>query len=229
MKTNTTYSLLIASLLIPVINVHALEMSASTSVNVGNTRMEMQQEMRRENKDNRMEMRASTTAGSPERMEMRKENMDNRAEFRAEVQTKMQALRASIKEARTKKLDGNAKARVEMKLGKIYERLMNRVDRLTKIDAEITKRLSVRTNTATALSLQAAAQTALAKARVDVEATKAMSSVELNATTSKEVLRGLVNTAETSIKATGEAYKKVVEAMKDLPKIEISASSTINN
>lgn len=183
--------MIFASLLIPVVQVSALEISESASVD---------------------------TSGPRVKAEMKNKFMENRMELRAEVKTKMTELRDSVKEARTKNLEEEAKVRVVVKLDKIFDRLTNRLDRLTKIDAEITKRLSTRANTAPVVSLQVSAQTALAKAKVDVEAAKAAAVAEVKTTTSKEVLRNLVKTAEASIKTAGEEYKKVVEEMKDLPR-----------
>lgn len=194
MKTKTTYSILFISLLVPIVRVDALELRASTSMNV-----------------------------KSQRLEMRKEN---RMEARDDMREKAEELRTSIKEARTKKLDDKAKGRVEIRLDNLYKMLTNRLDRLTRVDAEITKRLAGKTDVVAVLALQASAQTALAKARVDIEATKSASLTELTSTTSKVVLRNLVNTAEASIKTAAEAYKKVTQAM---PKTRGTASSIINN
>lgn len=201
MKIKTTYSILLISLLVPIVQVQALDLSATTSINASSSRVEL-------------------------RREMKKENVENRMEVRADIQAKVGELKASIKESRTKKLDEKAKLRVETRLNNIYNMLTNRIKRLTRVDAEITKQLSLQTSTSSVLTLHVAAQTALAKAKVDIEATKKASISELNATTSKAILRNLVNTAEASIKNAAEAYKELVTLM---PKVQVTASSTIKN
>lgn len=222
MKTKATYTVLLSTLLIPVFNAHALGLQASTSVNLQGPRMEARQEIKSERINHRMELRASTTPGTPERKMMR-------TALRAELTAKIKELRDSIKVQRHKQLEEKAQIRVVVKLDKIFDALTEKVDRLTRVDAEITKRLAARTNTATVVSLQVTAQAALAKAKLDVEAAKEASVEEVKTTTSKEALRVLVTTAEASVKTAAAEYKKVVEAMKDLPKIQVTASSSINN
>lgn len=215
MKTKTTVGILLATLLVPIVQVHALDLKATTSANVAGPRVEMRQEIKTEKTD----MREG----------IKEENKEKMTKFRADIKVKVEAMRAAIKSARTTRLNEKAKARVEVRLNTIYEHLTKRVERLTKVDAEITTRLASRTDTAVALSLQTEAQTALLKAKLDIEATKAASSAELNATTSKDILRDLVRSSETSIKAATESYRKVVEVLKTLPKAEVRADAVINN
>lgn len=188
-------------------------------------------EMRQEDRKERMEVR----------QEARGEMKDNRAKIQADLKVKfdarrvelkanMDAMKVKVKDERAKKLDEKAKDRVEMRLGNIYKRLSERVTNLTRVDAGVTKRLAAynaaQVNVASVVALQTSAQTLLAKARLDVEATKALSQSELNATTTKDTLRALVNTAETSLKTTHESYKKVLDALKALPKLKMQATTT---
>ncbi|MES2985988.1 MAG: hypothetical protein V4686_02590 [Patescibacteria group bacterium] len=208
MKTKTTYSILFISLLIPVISVHAVEVQASTTVNVKGPRMEMKQELK------------------AERAETRADIKELRTEAKAEIKEKMVEMKATLKEAKAKKLDERAKVRVEARLNRIYTHLAKRITHLVKVDAEITKRLSTRVASSSVTTLHMAAKTALVQAKLDVEATKASSTVALNATTSNAIFRSLVETAEASIKTTAEAYRKIVPALAKLPKIQVTATTT---
>jgi hypothetical protein len=250
MKTKTIYTILCVSLLTQIASVHAADVGVQADVKVEageHPRMEARKEMRLENHEDRKEFRNDRMmrkddiederyATSPEarkemRAEMKNTNDEKKSELKVkidarkdELKKKIEGMKADKKDEKTKKLDEQAKERVIGHLTNIYDRLYTRITRLTKVDAEITRRLATRSPEPAVLVLHASAQSLLAQAKVDVEATKAASAAELTTTTSKEALRSLVTTAETSIKNAGEAYKKVVQALKETPKAEVSAS-----
>lgn len=217
-----------AILLVPVFLLKAedlvnVQVTATSGVRVmpvrqdaRNDRMEMRKGAQEARKDNRAKIQADL-----------KVKLDAR---RVELKANMDAMKVKVKDERAKKLDQKAKARVEVRLGNIYKRLSERVTNLTRVDAGVAKRLAAYTaaqvSTASVVTLQTSAQALLAKARLDVEATKTLSQSELNATTTKETLRALVNTAETSLKTTHESYKKVLDALKALPKLKVQATTT---
>lgn len=185
-------------------------------------------------------MRAEVRADiKNERMEMKKEIKDKHQEMKADLKVKVDARRVELKanidamktknkDERAKKLDEKAKARVEVRLNNIYKKLTERVSRLSQVDSEITRRLTQYATSGVSVvsvtTLQTPAQALLAKAKIDVEATKTISEAELNATTTKETLRAVVATAEKSIKTAAESYKKVLDALKALPKVKVKAT-----
>lgn len=205
------------------------------------------QKIRQEGRDNRAAIQQNATGTRPDLRVLLKDNRQNVVEAlkdnaedrkkavearRLELKSQIDKIKAANKDARMKKLDEKAKERVGNKIGSIYKGLEERVARLTKIDAELSARIATAANagndTSAAAALLTTAQAALTKAKTDVEATKVALAAEANASTSKEAIRTLVKTAEDSIKAAGEAYKKVVEAVKALPRPEGPATTTPN-
>jgi hypothetical protein len=174
----------------------------------------------------KQDLGAALHANAVRKVEALKENMDARKKAlearRVELKAQIDKIKAEQKDARMKKLDEKAKERVAGKLNDIYKNLDERIARLTKVDVEVAARItkigSSSVDISAAAALLVTAQTALSKAKTDVDATKAALAAEANASTSKEAIRALVKTAEDSIKAAGAAYQKVIEAIKALPK-----------
>ena len=95
--------------------------------------------------------------------------------------------------------------------------LNNQLDRLSKADARIGEKLDSLKAKGVDVSASSAqyivAQTALAKAKVDVEATSSLSTEQAGTETSKETLRSLVKTATDSIRSAGAQYKEVIKLL----------------
>jgi hypothetical protein len=171
----------------------------------------------------------STPPNRPQKIEALKVNIEARKKAvevrRVELKAQIDRQKAVRKEENLKRLDAKAKERVAEKIRGIYRGLEERIARLTKVDAELAARITkisgTGVNVSTVTPLMTAAQTAFAKAKTDVEATKTALIAETATATSKESIRALVKTAEDSIKAAGEAYKKVMDALKILPKPNI--------
>ncbi len=220
MKTKT-YILMTAILLVPVFLLKA------EGEGMRGERREMRQEDRKERMEMRKEAREEMKAEHAKMQADLKVKLDAR---RVELKANMDAMKVKAKDERAKKLDEKAKERVGVRLANVYKGLTARIGHITQVDAGITKRLAAYTAAGTSVvsvtALQTQAQALLAKARLDVEATKSLSEAELNATTTKETFRSLVNTAETSLKATHESYKKVLDALKALPKLKTQATTT---
>jgi hypothetical protein len=159
-------------------------------------------------------------------------------EEKAAIKVKMDARKAEIKgkiEARKDenkvKLEAKAKDRVKALLANVFKMLSNQIDRLSKVDKRIGEKIAALQTSGidvTAMNTQyVIAQTALAKAKVDVEATSSISTEQADTETSKEALRSLVKTAEDSIKAAGAEYRKVIALMpKEAPKGEVEAQTS---
>lgn len=172
------------------------------------------------------EIRAALQANNAKRVEAIKENLEMRKKSvearRLELKSELEKLRADRKDAIVKKLDTNAKKRVAKKIEDIYKKLEGMITRLTKADSEIVARITKISDAGGDISsitpLIDVAQAALSKAKTDVEATKTALTAETNTETSKEAIRALVKAAEGSIRSAAEAYKKVMVAMKSIPK-----------
>jgi hypothetical protein len=189
---------------------------------------EIRQEGRGEIRDMRDEDRTASTSANERFDEMKKIRADMKVKVDArkvDLKTEVETLKAANKTAITKRLDEKAKGRVQTLVNTVYGRLITRINALTKVDGEVTRRITNLSNATTTVAisadalvsvkaLQVTAQDLLAKAKVDVEATKATTITEINATTTKEVIKALVTKSENSIKAAAEGYKKVSEALK---------------
>lgn len=129
---------------------------------------------------------------------------------KAEIKAKMDLRKGEIKI----KLEAKAKERVKALLENIFKKLNGQIEKLSNIDKKIGEKISSLSSSGvdvTAMQAQyVIAQTALAKAKVDVAATSSLSIDQTDASTSKETLRSLVKTAEESIRAAGKEYKKVI-------------------
>ncbi len=137
----------------------------------------------------------------------------------------------SLKEERKMKLEAKAQEKVKKSLMKIFKNLNNQIDRLSKVDVKIGERIKALKESGADTSAQEAqyakAQTALAKAKVDVEAANSTSTDQVNGTTSKETLRSLVKTAEESIKIAGKEYMKIIPTLPEVKvKTEVDAKSS---
>jgi hypothetical protein len=192
------------------------------------------QTIRQDRREDVKEIRESrdgkrTASSSAEIKTIREEARVKVEARRADLKVEVQAIKASSSAARTKKLDDKAKLRVQNTIDAVYKRLITSVNTLTKVDGEISRRIASSTKSsselATAVTLQTTAKDLLAKAKVDVEATKATASAEVNASTTKEVIRALVKKSEVSIKTAAEAYKKVSAELKRVNR-PVTASST---
>ncbi len=165
---------------------------------------------------------------------------EQREKMRANAEARKEEIKAKIAERKGEikmKLEAKAKERVKMTLATIFKRLNAQLDKLVKLDVRVGEKITaLKTGgmDTTAMSSQyVIAQTALAKAKVDVEATSSISTDQANTETSKETLRSLVKTAEDSIKAAGAEYRKVIELMPNASvnaKVETKAdsSATVN-
>lgn len=258
MKTKTTcikiYILLLALTPVFVINAEDDEMPIPAFITASSTRgvpvrkeiREVRREGREEIRDIRKEgreevrnARTSTTSTTTIR-EFRKEvRADVKKEVearRSEIKTQVDVIKAANKEARSKKLDERAKSRVEASLDIIYKRLDEKLNKLTKIDIEVARRLATLSSASSTVSVDTiaslktsytASQVLFTKAKIDVSLTKTTVVGELTATTSKEVVRGLVTQAEVSIKAAAESYKKLAEALK-AAKLKTKGDTTVS-
>ncbi len=179
--------------------------------------------------DARMKARAEMKVKVKENAAERKEAVENR---RSELKKEVEKKKVERKDEKAKRLDEKAQKRVGEKLVQIYKKLTERVDRLSKTDIELQTRIDRRTaagiNTSTAQGLLATARIALAKAKVDVDATKAIAITEVMSTTTKETFKTLVTTAEASVKSTAESYRKVIDAVAALPKPAVASSTPAN-
>ena len=178
--------------------------------------------------------RASTTdAIQAVREGRRTDLMANRASTTEAISTKKTELLQEIAKRKTdkkKKLVDKSLTAVQDAVGKVYSNLNDKLTRLSKVDASLTSKLNELKNNGTdvtsASALLVTAHTSLAKATVDVQATASLIHDQTATSTSKEILKGLITTARTSVKTAGENYKKVVESIKAyLPKSD-EASST---
>lgn len=165
--------------------------------------------------------RAEFKAGVLARVEMYKENKDK---VKLDLDARMKALatkiaqdKLKIKEARIKLQDAS-KNRIKGLLKKIYDKLTLRVNVLVEVDGKITDRINELTQTGTstvAVSAQLLiAQTALAKARTDVTATKTITISETDSETTKDTLRDLVKIAEDSVNDATKEYRKTIELLR---------------
>ncbi|HEY1037568.1 MAG TPA: hypothetical protein VGE62_03205 [Candidatus Paceibacterota bacterium] len=206
------------------------------------TELRINAESRKDMREERRDIASTSKAEAIEKARLRVESFrENRAERMSEVRAKKDAILAELKvrkDDKKQKLAADAKVRIENRMTNVYERLTRHVESITKADA----RISIRVNEVVASgtiaadlqNLHAAAQIALAKAKVDIEATKGIALEQLNASsTSKEALKSVVKTAEASIKAAAQAYKEVLLALKPYaPKRNAtstaSASATAN-
>lgn len=178
---------------------------------------------RMERREDLRQLHASTTAAL----------QANRASTTAAIKALREGFLKDIKarkDEKKKKLGEEAQGRVQKILGKIYNGLNAQIARLTRVDTWLKDKIntlrSQGKDVTTATSLLVAAETAFAKAKVDVEATSVVAREQSATTTSKEILKDLVNKAETSIKAAAKSYKAVAENIKPMLEINVSASSS---
>jgi hypothetical protein len=243
---NTTYITIITILLIPVtaINAEGLNMgvradlrgrggdmdmgmglhASGTPVNPPGRMMEMRNATSGEM---RMKARADMKVGLQADMAKRKAALEAR---RIELKAGIEDKKLENKAMKAKKLEVNKAAKVQEKLAAIYQRLTDKVNGLTRVDAELTTRIgkisAAGVDVSATQALLVTAQASLAKAKVDVEATQSIAISETMSTTTAETLRGLVATAEVSVKAAAANYMKVVEAVKALPKPAVRVNAT---
>lgn len=248
-----TYITIVMVLIVPIVAVHARELEDDRpGRQMHDVRMEGRddmQEIRRDAREDRKKIRedgrvmikdaTSSEVRMKARAEMQADMKANAVERKAAVEVRRADLKAKIDAAKVqnqalkaKKLDEKAQKKVEQKLAEIYKRLSEKVAKLTRVDAELQARINVRASAgidvSAAQGLLAVSRVALAKARVDVEATQSIAAMETMSTTTKETLRGLVTTAEASVKAAAESYRKVIDAVLALPKPAVASSTTVN-
>jgi hypothetical protein len=202
----------------------------------GEARMEVKGvrvEAKGELQANREKKRDDLTANRTAKVEALKENHD---QFKTDMEARRKALAAKIEQEKTQrqekktKLQEEAKARVKEQLKAIFTRLSHRIEELTAFDAKVATRLNTLvqagTDTTAATAQYKIAQTALAKAKTDVEATKAIADTEVSTDTSKETFHSIVKTAEDSIHSANEEYRKTVQLIK--PTVSVEATTTTN-
>lgn len=163
----------------------------------------------------------------------------SREEFQKDIQARREALKKQLearkveKNEKKQKLDEKKKNVVNSALKNIYDRLQNKIAQLANIDARLNAKvaeLKAKGNdTSTTTAFLVSAKVALEKAQIDVDATKALSAEQTATSTSREILKSLVKTAEESIKSAKDAYMKAGMSLKPfMVKNEntIAASST---
>ena len=268
MKTILSYTTILTLLLAPTVFVRAEDdilsasISATTTIAVppvqsnksprpllrarADARMEAKAEIKDMREERRESMSKSNTqerrASSSEEIRAMRVEIKSKIDARkADLKTEIASLKAEHKAAVAKRLDTKAKERVEKTITTVYKKLTERIQSLTKVDAEIARRITMFSSATTSVSAEALAQTValqvtakelLANAKVDVEATKTVISTEVNATTTKEIIRALVVKSENSIKAAAEAYKKTLEMLRTIKKpisVEVSGKSEVSS
>ncbi len=144
----------------------------------------------------------------------------NQATFKTELDARKKELEqkmAEKKDERKTKLAEQAKARVKAQLETIFARLNARLTAIEQVDAKIAIRINALVTAGkdtTAVSAQfAIAQSALAKAKTDIEATKNISTDQTDLATSKDTFRALVKTAEDSIQNALAEYRKTINLL----------------
>ncbi len=150
-------------------------------------------------------------------------------EMRTRVENRKSELRKNLaqKNGVAKKLDTQAATRVRTNLVAIYGKLSQKINRLSRIDSEITRKISavavISSSTASSSAFVASlnesqkkAKALLSQARIDLESTRVVALSEIATSTTKETIRSLVSTAETSIKVAAEAYRKILTTIKPL-------------
>jgi hypothetical protein len=147
----------------------------------------------------------------------------NREEFKKQLDAQKDALKKQLsakKSEKKKKLAEDARERVEKRVSNIYQRLTKKITDLTQIESRLKMRIdtvaATGKDTTSVNALFVTAQTALQKAQVNVDATKGLLDEQVASSTSKESIKLLVTTAETSIKDTSESFKKVAEGIRTL-------------
>lgn len=179
-------------------------------------------------------IRASTTSALKiNREELLKDIEAKREALKKQFEVKFEIKNGKKIEKKTEKkerLEKKAEEKVKKTLENIYTRLSNRLAELVKIETKITERINVLkakgVNTTTSSTLLISAHTALTKAQIDVEATKSIAIEQTATSTSKEILKSLVQSAEVSIKTTADAYKKVAESLRIEAKTSGSNTAT---
>ncbi len=138
------------------------------------------------------------------------------AEMKTAIEKRRQELTDKFKakkEERKIRLDAKAKEIVTERLTEIFKRLNNKIDIIQSVDAKLAARMNEAqgkgVNIASTTALYVIAQGSLAQAKTDTAAAQIAASAATNASSSKEVLIGLVKTAEDSVKDSAKAYKKV--------------------
>ena len=209
-------------------------------------------DIRMDVKNIRMEAQASSTADRMKAQAALKANMtvrvealkENREQFKTDMEARKEAMSAKIEQQKKQmqekrtKLQEAAKARVQEQLKTIFARFDARVASITQIDTKIATELNTRAtagaDTTAATAQYKIAQTALEKAKADIEAAKSLAATEVSADTSKETLRTLVKTAEESLQAATVEYRKTIELLRPKKtatsasvKVETSASAEV--
>ena len=171
----------------------------------------------------RMDSSNNPQLSEKQKAEMKKKFDDRKAEILKKIEVRKGELKI--------KLEDKAKERVKNILTNMFKMLSNQLDRLSKADARIGEKLASLKekglDVSAASSQYVVAQTALAKAKVDVEATSSISIDQASTETSKETLHALVKTATDSIKAAGAEYRKIFPLLpKEAPKAEVETSTS---
>jgi hypothetical protein len=191
-------------------------------------------EIRREAKTEIKSLRAMT-ASSSEKSKAMKNEIKSQIEIRkVEIKKEIETIKDLRKETLEKKLDEKAKNRVQAKIDIIFKKLVQNINKLSKIDSEVLRRIKALSLKPQGVSPEviaslnasyASAQDLLIKAKADINVTKETLAAELNASTSKEVIRSVLIKADTSTKVTAEAYRNLLKTIQEV-KISINTSST---
>lgn len=160
----------------------------------------------------------------------------NREAMLKEIKVRQDALKKQIeakKGEKKQKLDDQKKAVVAGALQNIFKKLIEKTAKLAVIDgrlnAKVTELRIKGTDVTTEASLLVDAKALLEKAQVDVEATRTLASQQAATSTSKEILKSLVNTAQASIKTAADAYKKVGENLKPYLELQENETAAVEN
>jgi hypothetical protein len=230
MKTKTIIISIVTIFAIPVYILQAAEVDNKI---LPTFRKEIR-DIRREGVQDVRTIRSS--ASSSEKSKALRDEMKAQIEVKKiEIKKEVEEVRGAYKEAVQKRLDEKAKDRVQSRLDEIFKKITQNLNKLSKVDSEVLRRvkqISSKTDLVSAetiASLNASYTTAnalLVKAKADANVTKTTIATEISTTTSKEVIRSLVAQTDLNIKNVAESYKKIIDSIKDIRKSIESATST---
>lgn len=169
----------------------------------------------------RKENRASTTSALKEnRAAAITAFKANRTELKNDIQEKRDELKKKIearKNEKKQRLDEKKRENVVKALENIFKRLDGNVEKVVTIDGRLTTKINelqvAGTDVSDATALITSAKEALSKAQIDIAAAQALANEQAATSTSKEILKSLINTAEESVKSAVSSYRKVAEGI----------------
>ncbi len=192
-----------------------------------------QRQERLEQEKAKLEERKTKMASTSAQIEARLRERDGKlASTTARLQEREER-RASSTEARRERLEERFKTGVSNQIAKVNDRLGDAIERLTKTDTRlkahiaVLKAKNVDTAKADALLVDAEAKLATATEKVTTLATSLQSMLSGTiSTTTKSTIKAKTAEANTYVKATHEAFVKVVVSLK--PGINKTATSPLN-